>query len=227
MKKEIYAAAPFAEKKAETPPPIFWIETGGIMWYTGYRRTAGSGGLWKKEGNGMLTRRKVTAQTPGLAEIEALYVRAFPENERRPFRDLFDQKANYVETLAFYDAEAFVGFACLLNAGDVSHIIYFAVEESLRDRGYGSEILREIARYREGCRIIVDIERQDRRADNNGQRERRKRFYLRNGYAETGIRYRWHRENYEILSAGGTLTEAEFGAFWDEIEKNGRDAVGL
>ncbi len=175
----------------------------------------------------MLTRKPVTKDSGDLGEIESLYLRSFPEKERRPFEDLIGADAGYVETTALYDKDLLVGFACLIQAGDIAHIIYFAVEEALRGRGYGSEALREIAREKAGSRIMVDIERPDSRAGNSAQRERRKRFYLRNGYAETGIRYRWHREDYEILVSGGTLSFEEYKAFWRCIARHGRNAVGL
>ena len=51
-------------------------------------------------------------------------------------------------------------------------------------------------------------------------RERRKmiteKAITKNGYAESGIEYRWRGVPYEILIKNGTITENEFDAFWDK-----------
>lgn len=42
----------------------------------------------------------------------------------------------------FYEGEMFCGFMSLLTFGDISHIIYFAMNQSLRNRGFGSKALQ-------------------------------------------------------------------------------------
>jgi len=71
----------------------------------------------------------------------------------------------------------------------------------------------------------VDIERELLDCEENELRRRRKNFYLRNGYEETDIRYRWQEESYEILSSGGIVTKEDFGNFWKSlgINKNAKD----
>lgn len=165
----------------------------------------------------MLTLVPVTAETDNLPKIEALYRRAFPKNERRPFRGLFGDPQGVAEMMALQDGPRFCGFVCLLNGRELSHIIYFAVEEGLRGQGYGAQTLAALHAARPGRRIIVDIELERADAPNNDQRRRRKQFYLRQGYQPTDIRYRWQGEDYEILSHGGPVSEAEFDAFWEEM----------
>ena len=67
-------------------------------------------------------------------------------------------------------------------------------------------------------RIILDIEAEDPTAPNCEQRIKRKAFYERNGYTESGIEYDWRGIPYKILIKNGTITEAEFDAFWDQFE---------
>ena len=69
--------------------------------------------------------------------------------------------------------------------------MYFAVEEQFRDHGLGGETLLLLRRQLPGLRLIVDIERQDDSAENAALRRRRKQFYLRHGYRETGVFYDW------------------------------------
>lgn len=163
----------------------------------------------------MLSIYPITTDTKNLDEIRRLYSRAFPRNERRPFKSLIADPRGRAEAVALYDGAQFCGFACLRNGADISHITYFAIEESLRDRGYGSMALRALHEYKGDRRIIVDVERETEAAANNDLRRRRKQFYLRNGYQQTVIRYRWQGEDYEILSCGGNITEEEFDAFWE------------
>lgn len=165
----------------------------------------------------MLSICPITPNTENLAEIQRLYENAFPKNERRPLKELLCAPQSSAESLAIYDGALFCGFACFLNGNDISHLIYFAIEENLRDRGYGSAALQALHKYKPGRRIMVDIELQKQSAPNNDQRRRRKGFYLRNSYAQTDIRYRWRKEDYEILSYGGVVTPAEYEAFWDQL----------
>lgn len=99
--------------------------------------------------------------------------------------------------------------ACLLNSPTISHIIYLAVDESLRGHGYGSKALELLHQSKNGKKIMVDIEVPDEQAENAEQRQKRKKFYLRAGYEETPVKYEWRNENYEILSFGGQISEAE------------------
>lgn len=165
----------------------------------------------------MLTISPITPNTENLGEVKGLYERAFPENERRPFRGLLTVPKSSAESVALYDEDLFCGFASFLNGKTMSHIIYLAIDENLRNWGYGSMALQALHAYKSGRRIMVDIELEKDAAPNNEQRRKRKQFYLRNGYEQTAIRYRWRREDYEILSYGGDVSEEEYEAFWEEL----------
>lgn len=161
---------------------------------------------------------KITEKSKDLKEIKALYQRAFPANERTDFEENIEDNSASCEAYAFYDHDEFCGFFCLLNDMDITHITYFAIEESKRGHGYGSQALHLLQKMKPGRRIIADLELAEEGAPNNSQRNKRKLFYLGNGYQETGIRYRWQKEDYEILSQGGPVTGPEFEQFWVDIE---------
>ena len=154
-----------------------------------------------------------------LKKAKALYYRAFPKNERRSFPELVENRFGSTEVFCFYDEETFVGMACLLNTPTISHIIYLAVDESLRGHGYGSKALELLYKRKPDKKIMVDIEVPDERAENAEQRSKRKKFYLRAGYKETPVKYEWRNEEYEILSFGGQISEAEYNNFWENLEK--------
>ena len=149
--------------------------------------------------------------------LAALYTRAFPENERRPLEPLVSDSTGHGEVMAFYDGAVFCGFACLITWRDISHIIYFAIDEKLRGRGYGAQALELMRGVKNDCRMIADLEVVREGASNNIPRERRLAFYMRNGYAESPVRYTWRGDDYVILVQGGTLTESEFKDFWSAV----------
>ena len=173
----------------------------------------------------MFLTRRIKPGSKDLGKIEKLYIESFPENERFSFGMMIKNEKGHYETFGFYYNEEFCGFAILLNSGDISHIIYFATLPEVRGKGLGTKALAAIGRIKSGNRIIVDIEREMPDCEENEIRRRRKGFYLRNGYEETEIRYRWQDESYEILSFVGLVSREDFGEFWRSlgINKNAKD----
>lgn len=161
---------------------------------------------------------KVTKESEKFQEIERLYRAAFPREERVPMDTLLEADGPY-DFIACYDGAILCGFYSALTFGDITHILFLAVEEKLRDHGYGSQILAEIGRAYAGNRVILDVEMVDPEADNNEQREQRIAFYLRNGYHHSGISYGWRGVMYEILILDGTISEEEFWNFWDQLDE--------
>lgn len=156
---------------------------------------------------------------PDLPALEALYTRAFPEWERRPLPLLMKNPGHEIEWFAFYAGDAFCGLTCVLNTKAIAHIIYLAVEESMRGQGLGSGILSLLHENCPDKRVIVDVERMQDGAPENDPRRKRLSFYARNGYQETRVRYRWRGEDYVILSFGGDVTGEEWHLFWQELDK--------
>lgn len=173
----------------------------------------------------MFVTRRIGAKSKDLGKIKRLYEEAFPENERFSFSAMIKNESGHYETFGFYKDEAFVGFAILLNSGDISHILYIATLPEVRGNGLGAKALGALGRIKNEMKIIVDIERELPDCEENELRRRRKNFYLRNGYEETEIRYRWQEESYEILSLGGKVSREDFGNFWKRlgINKNAKD----
>lgn len=160
--------------------------------------------------------KSIKERSKELPQIMALYHRAFPENERKTLSPLLQDDTGHGEVLAFYHEENFLGFACLLHSHDVSHMIYFAMVEFLRGKGYGKACLASLLQMYPH-RMIVDIEIEDAQKANHEQRHKRKQFYLKNGFQNTAISYTWEAETYEIMAYGGTVTSTDFEHFWDDI----------
>ena len=163
----------------------------------------------------------VTRDAPWFPQVKALYESAFPANERIPIKHLLDDKIKR-EFWAFFDGDLFCGFSNSITHGSITNIVYFAVMPELRSRGYGSQILQVIREQHPDTRIVVDIEVEEdsKDAEELERRNRRRDFYLRNGFGSSPVDYVWQGEHYRLLSAGGSVTEKEFRDFWKEILKD-------
>ena len=151
---------------------------------------------------------------PDLARVRRLYESAFPANERRPFEVLLSGFDGQGELLALYHEGCFAGFISLLTCADITHILYFAIEEPLRNQGLGSAALETLKALKPGQRLIADLEALLPDAPNHAQRVRRRAFYQRAGFSPSGVSYRWQGETYELMVFGGGLSEAAYLAFW-------------
>ncbi len=155
--------------------------------------------------------------SPYYEESRALYYRAFPRNEQMDMGVFLDKTQETREIYAFSEGGRFAGFAAFMNALDISHIIYFAVEEALRGKGAGGRILEKISREKAGKRLVVDVEAAWPEKPDAEERANRQAFYFRNGFSKTDIAYNWQAEDYEILVRGGNLPREDFNAFWGEL----------
>lgn len=144
---------------------------------------------------------KLTAKTlknshnPG--DIKNLYLTAFPREELLPWWILrLMTLPKGVELTGYYDEDRFCGFTHTTSAGDILFVMFFAVSEALRDKGYGSAILQTLKENNPGKQIVLNVEPVDVPADNLAQRQSRMRFYSKNGFFDTG---------YNIAEVGGTF----------------------
>ena len=95
----------------------------------------------------MLSEKEITEGFEDYKKFRHLYLTAFPKEERVPAKYLMKHN-DESELIACYDGETFCGFYSTLTFGDITHILFLAIAENLRDHGYGSQILRLVsARY--------------------------------------------------------------------------------
>ena len=93
-------------------------------------------------------------------------------------------------------------------------IMFLAVDESLRTKGYGSAILKEIKNRYPDKKIMVSIEPCDDSAPDIEVRKRRKAFYRKNGYSETGYMIKLSGVVQEIMITNGDFDKKEFLLFF-------------
>lgn len=126
-------------------------------------------------------------------EIKELYYEAFPKKERFPFWILKHSIKQGKTTLnAIVDNNKFIGMSYIVNCDDSSYLMFFAIKRELRNKNYGSKILKDLNLK---CKtMFLSIEEPKEQLS-----ERRKSFYLRNGFFETNKYCLEKGINYEIL----------------------------
>ena len=127
--------------------------------------------------------RNVIPGTQTFREVEKLYHSAFPVEERIPFRRmaLLSLLRPSVALLAYYDGDTFCGFSFTVNTRRYLYINFFAVDPTLRGKGYGSRmaaLLRE--RYPQAA--ICEVKAPDTTLPTHTEDVQRLRFWERNGF---------------------------------------------
>ncbi|WP_418751450.1 GNAT family N-acetyltransferase [Frisingicoccus sp.] len=148
-------------------------------------------------------------------DVKRIYFEAFPPKERMPFPLMVAMSKLWnTQFWSFYDNNTLCGFVYLAHSRKIVFVMFFAVERSLRSKGYGSAILREIQSRYPDKKIIISIESCDESAPDIVLRKRRKAFYLRNGYRETGYFMKLNGVVQEIIITNGEFIKREFRLFF-------------
>ena len=146
-----------------------------------------------------LTFKRVRPGSRTFRQVGRLYRSAFPPVERIPLWLLALSAARPgFDFYAVRDGEGFCGLLYLVSDADNTLIFYFAVRDDLRGRGYGAEILSQLMGRRESVSLIMESVYEP--SDNAAQRLRRKEFYLRNGFCDTGYCMKDSAGVFDILS---------------------------
>lgn len=146
-------------------------------------------------------------------KVRRLYLTAFPKIERHSMMELFSASAKgRAEFLQFTEGGKFIGLAYMIVRGTVAFLLYFAVDDSKRNKGYGSAILDSIRKTYEGKDVVLLIESLHEKCDNMDIRIRRKGFYLRNGFHDTGLIQSSYggEANYDILNTSERFSKEAY-----------------
>lgn len=133
-------------------------------------------------------------RAPGLCkQAKALYHTAFPKEERLPWWLLrLNACRSGIDLTAFLDGDTFCGFTASATVENMHFLLFFAIPEDLRGRGYGSAILSQLRQNYEV--VTLNVELLDETAPNYPQRLQRFAFYQKNGFFDTG---------YHVWEVGG------------------------
>lgn len=150
--------------------------------------------------------------------IYRLYLTAFPKSEQKPFRILVDkQEEGIVDLLSIEEDGRFLGLAIMVRYLDMVLLDYLAIDDGVRNGGYGSLTLQALLESYSGLRMILEIDstREEQAAD-LAVRVRRKEFYLRNGLTELPYQVNLWGNQMEMLSNGRPVSFEEYLSLYQE-----------
>lgn len=158
-------------------------------------------------------------QKQQLFEIEALYQRSFPQNERKPFALILKKREEgTTEILSIEDENGmFLGLAITILYRDIALLDYFAVSEQVQGQGIGSTALRLLQKRYSGKRFMLEIEATEKESADRIQRIRRKSFYLRNGMQVMPYLVSLFGVEMEILTCGCTVAFSEYHEIFEVL----------
>lgn len=140
-----------------------------------------------------------------LPNLKKLYKESFPLKERKPFwyvKHLINDGRG--EFLSIFLEDKFCGFIFILKTQNIVLVDYLAIDKSFQGKGIGSKICDLLREKFSDKTIFLEIELPDLKFDNNAQRVKRKKFYLKNGLNETGIHLFVYGTEMEVLTFSQT-----------------------
>ena len=160
-----------------------------------------------------LEAKQVVAGTPLADRVNMLYTDAFPREDKFAFDAMcrFAEQGS-AEFVAYLDGDEFCGFSYCLKAERYLFVLYLAVDEDKRSKGYGSQVLQQLFAENPDKEFVLDIELPYEDASNAEQRYRRRAFYERNGFWCTGDVFGVEDDLYLIMTTAETWDCDEFMA---------------
>lgn len=150
-------------------------------------------------------------------ELDEIMMRQFPPEEYMPLdKQLELQDSGDVEIWALYDGENLVGFTTLMVTVKMAYLFFLAFDDAYQGKGYGSHVIRSIAGLYADRALTVDFELIDEKAENNAQRIKRRNFYLKNGFSETGWGLAYLGVQYEVFCMNKPF---QIGCFQEMLNK--------
>lgn len=136
--------------------------------------------------------------------FERINDEAFPLSERMSFDEIFDFASDTdTDVLGIYDVGNPIGFAVVLKNKECGYVYFLAIDSDMRSKGYGGAAIQKMMAFYPNLQLVLDFEVIDENAENNKQRVRRKNFYLRNGFHETGNYTMLCNERFEVVCSNG------------------------
>lgn len=175
----------------------------------------------RKEKKMNLELKILTPDSADIKIVEEMNNEAFPDNERMTMDEIFAfVQATNTDFLGVYDEGRLVGYIVLLKNEKCGYVFFYAIGKDYRSKGYGGSALKELFKAYSDLQIILDFEKVDEKAENFEQRVRRKSFYLRNGFHETGHYTLLKGEPFEVVCSEEQLNIPSFKDLIKVISSN-------
>lgn len=142
----------------------------------------------------------ITMDSRFWTQVNTLAKDTFPPEEYiAPEEILMMSATKGHEFLALIHGDSFIGFMVVFPYRDLLYLFYLAIDPSHRSKGYGSHAIDTLKERYADRKLLVDFEMLDDDAPNREQRLRRRQFYLRNGFRETGLFVSYRGVDYEVF----------------------------
>ncbi len=158
--------------------------------------------------------RIITQNSSDKQKLKTINEEAFPISERNSIDDLFASgRDGNLDMIGIYADDELSGFFAVRKFGRIRYMAYFAVSSQKHSKGIGSKALQLLKTFYADCQIINEFEAPDEKDENNAIRLRRRNFYLRNGFCETGWYSFYDDTEFEIACSDAQFDIAEFQKF--------------
>lgn len=133
-------------------------------------------------------------------QINDIYEKAFPQEERYITLNEMIQKPNTELYCLIDDNNKVLGILYLIFYKDMIFILYLAISNDNRSKGYGSYLLNWCLQKYNDKKIYLNIEEVKDNVEDYEIRRKRLRFYENNGFYITNYISKEDNENFNILS---------------------------
>lgn len=170
--------------------------------------------LLKMSKNPNVQLRIITQDSPEISKLEIINEEAFPISERSSIDHLYASGSDgNLDMIGIYTDHELVGFFAVRKFGRIRYMAYFAVCSQKRSKGIGSKALQLLKDFYPDCQIVNEFEAPNKSDENNSIRLRRRDFYLRNGFYETGWYSFYDETEFEIACSETEFDMQEFEKF--------------
>ena len=150
--------------------------------------------------------------------IYRLYHSSFPIREKKPFFSMVKRNRNgKMDMWYLEESGSYIGLAITMKWKDMVLLDYFAIRKDLRAKGYGGKALALLQNYYKGKRFLLEIENVYGNAHNQIDRERRKKFYLKNNMKSMKMFVHLFGTDMEILGYNCNITYEEYLSIYANI----------
>ena len=171
----------------------------------------------------MIELKRVEKDSGSKDVLEIINTEAIPECERNSLDDLIDTGAE-VRGI-FFDGIP-IGYFVLREYKSIIYLAYFAVSCEYRFKGIGSKALRQLIEEKKNSRMVVEFEAPSD-SEMNDMAVRRRDFYLRNGFYETGWYTYYDETEFEIACTSTFLDIEIFKEFTVHLSRLVSDHIPM
>jgi len=142
---------------------------------------------------------EIDSNSKHISKIKEIYYYSFPESERTDFQDLIDLKFPNSKLLGMFNEDILLGFSFVSILGDFAYIVYLAIDDTLRNKSYGTTALGLICDLYKDKTKVLCVEKPYSKED---IKSRRIKFYKRNGFILANFEFDYLGQKYYSMYNG-------------------------